>query len=116
MCRMHAGNCLKVVISCVERFVKFLGHLAYIETAIYGTNFCRSLVKAFMRLIKNVVRFAFVTLFAKLVLTLGKVLVIVASIWCSMLAYLPLGNKNKSLCIERVLKMSYLTVNLPILL
>ena len=32
------GNCLKVVISCVDRFVRFLGHLAYIETAIYGTH------------------------------------------------------------------------------
>ena len=30
--------------------------------------------------------------------------------------YLPLGNKNQSLCIERVVKVSYLTVNLPILL
>jgi hypothetical protein len=43
------GNCLKCVISCVDRFVRFLGHLAYIETAIYGSNFCRSILKAFAR-------------------------------------------------------------------
>ena len=90
------GNCLKVVIGCMERFIRFLGHIAYIvsmifirfslkihdfapfwaesglhfrlilerflgdfgrlltqETAIYGTNFCRSVVKAFIRLVKN---------------------------------------------------------------
>ena len=46
------GNCLKVIISCLERFIRFLGHLAYIETAIYGKNFCLSLLKAFKRLIK----------------------------------------------------------------
>lgn len=75
------GNCLKVFIGCLERFIRFLGHLAYIETAIYGTNFCRSLIKAFKRLIKNAIRFAFVTLFSKLVIMLGKVLVIIGSLW-----------------------------------
>ena len=80
------GSCLKVVVGCIERFIRFLGQLAYIETAIYGTNFCRSLLKAFIRLVKNVVRFAFVTLFSKLVLFLGKIGVIVSSVWCSMLA------------------------------
>jgi len=80
------GNCLKVVVNCVDRFIRFLGQLAYIETAIYGTHFCRSLLKAFVRLVKNVVRFAFVTLFSKLVLFLGKVGVVVVSVWLSMLA------------------------------
>ena len=56
------------------------GHLAYIETAIYGTNFCHSLYKAVKALVKNVVRFSFVTLFSKLVLILGKLLVVAAAL------------------------------------
>ena len=74
------------MIGCLERFIRFLGHIAYIETAIYGTNFCRSVVKAFIRLVKNVVRFSFVTLFSKLVLLLGKLLVLAGAIWVSMLS------------------------------
>ena len=85
-CRIQfLGNCLKIVIGCLERFIRFLGHLAYIETAIYGTGFCRSVVKAFIRLVKNVIRFSFVTLFSKLVLLLGKLLVIFGAVWVSML-------------------------------
>lgn len=79
------GNILKAVVGCLERFIRFLGHLAYIETAIYGTAFCRSLLKAFVRLVKNVIRFAFVTLFSKLVLFLGKIGVIIASVWWCIL-------------------------------
>jgi hypothetical protein len=78
------GNCLKVVISCLERFIRFLGHIAYIETAIYGTNFCKSVVKAFIRLVKNVIRFSFVTLFSKLVLILGKLLTICGAVWVAV--------------------------------
>ena len=89
------GNCLKVVVGCVDRFVRFLGHLAYIETAIYGSNFCRSILRAFIRLVKNIVRFVFVTLFAKLVLFLGKVLIIVASVYCSTIAMEIAPRENK---------------------
>lgn len=78
------GNCLKVVIGCMERFIRFLGHIAYIETAIYGTNFCQSVVKAFIRLVKNVVRFSFVTIFSKLVLLLGKLVTICGAVWVAI--------------------------------
>jgi len=117
------GNCLKVAIGCLERFIKFLGNMAYIQTAIYGTvcesgkqpclqpvpacalhlalapgasvaltckcksghNFCHSIVRAFIRLIKNIIRFSFVTLFAKLVLLMGKLGVTGAGVYVSML-------------------------------
>ena len=74
------GNVLKVCISCVERFVRFVGHLAYIETAIYGNNFCHALYKAVKALARNIIRFSFVTAFSKLVLTLGKILVVVVAV------------------------------------
>ena len=56
------------------------------ETAIYGTNFCRSVVKAFIRLVKNVIRFSFVTLFSKLVLLLGKLLTVGGAVYTCMIS------------------------------
>ena len=79
------GNVLKVCVSCVERFVRFVGHLAYIETAIYGNNFCHSVYKAVQALARNAVRFSFVALFSKLVLTLGKVIVVAVALGLSNL-------------------------------
>eukprot|EP01052_Picozoa_sp_SAG31_P005039 SAG31_NODE_216_length_20053_cov_9.223815_8_plen_299_part_00 len=81
------GNCLKVLVSCIERFIRFLGHVAYIETAVYGKNFCSSLLRAFKRLIRNAIRFSFVTLFSKLVIFLGKLLAILGAIWLVLLIH-----------------------------
>ena len=50
-----------------------------------GHNFCHSIVRAFIRLIKNIIRFSFVTLFAKLVLLMGKLGVTGAGVYVSML-------------------------------
>ena len=75
---------LKCLVACVEKFVKFLGCLAFIQTSIYGSSFCPSLWKAFKRLLKNVVRFSFVTLFSKFALLLGKVGVVLFGAWLSV--------------------------------
>lgn len=84
---------LKVVILCVEKFIRFMGHLAYIEVAIWGKNFCGGLLTAVKLLAKNVVRFSFVTLFSKLVLILGKILIVVSSLVASytLLPFLKTG-------------------------
>ena len=74
------GNVLKICVSCVERFIRFVGHLAYIETAIYGNNFCHSVYKAVQALARNAVRFSFVAVFSKLVLTLGKAIVVAVAL------------------------------------
>ena len=57
---------------------------SYIQTAIYGTSFCRSVVKAFVRLLKNVVRFSFVTLFSKLVLIIGILMTVGGAVWVAL--------------------------------
>lgn len=84
---------LKYVILCVEKFVRFMGHLAYIEVAIWGKTFCSGLLTAVKLLAKNIVRFSFVTLFSKLVLILGKILIVVSALGASyvMLPYFKSG-------------------------
>ena len=66
-----------------DGFDSFMGHLAYIEVAIWGKSFCGGLLSAVKLLAKNVVRFSFVTLFSKLVLILGRVLIVAASVGLS---------------------------------
>ena len=46
--------CLQCILACFERFMKFINVNAYIETAIYGYNFCRAAMKAFKLLVRNV--------------------------------------------------------------
>ena len=70
------GRCLIAAIHCVDKFVRFLGSLAYIEVAIYNVSFCKGIVTASKRLLTNIVRFSFVTVFSKVVVFLGKVLVV----------------------------------------
>ena len=88
------GTVLKVLVACVERFIRFVGHLVYIETAIYGTNFCHSLYKSVKALALNAVRFSFVTLFSKLILLLGKLLVVAAAVALSIFAMPLLKSDN----------------------
>lgn len=88
-----ALKALKYIILCVEKFIRFMGHLAYIEVAIWGKTFCGGLLTAVKLLAKNVVRFSFVTLFSKLVLILGKLLIVVSALGVSyvLLPYFKTG-------------------------
>ena len=45
--------CLQCILDCFERFMKFINMNAYIETAIYGYNFCRAAMKAFQLLVSK---------------------------------------------------------------
>lgn len=74
------GKCLLCVVSCIEKFVRFLGKLAYIEVAIYGVNFCTGIYNASKRLLKNIIRFSFLSVFAHIMIFLGKCGVIAGTV------------------------------------
>ena len=80
------GACLICVVNCVEKLIRFLGKLAYIECAIYGVNFCTGIYSASKRLIKNMVRFSFLSVFAHLMIFLGKLGVVAGTVFiCEMM-------------------------------
>ena len=80
------GHCLICIVNCVEKLIRFLGKLAYIECAIYGVNFCTGIYSASKRLIKNMVRFSFLSVFAHLMIFMGKAGVIVLTVFiCEMM-------------------------------
>lgn len=70
-------HCCFWLFECV---LKFLTRNAYIETAIYGCNFCRGGKKAFQALSSNILRVAAINSVGDFVLFLGKVLVVTLTV------------------------------------
>ncbi|XP_035879736.1 choline transporter-like protein 4 [Phyllostomus discolor] len=68
--------CFKCCLWCLEKFIKFLNHNAYIMIAIYGKNFCVSAKNAFMLLMRNIVRVVVLDKVTDLLLFFGKLLVV----------------------------------------
>ncbi|CAH1787745.1 unnamed protein product [Owenia fusiformis] len=66
-------KCLKCLLWCFEKFLKYLNRNAYIEIAIYGYSFCKSAKKAFLLLVANVLRVAAINSVGFFVLFLAKV-------------------------------------------
>jgi hypothetical protein len=69
---------LKIVqccLWCLEKCIKFLNKNAYIQTAIKGTNFCRSAKNAFGIITKNFVRFGVVATLGTVIYYLGFVFI-----------------------------------------
>ncbi|KAJ1456760.1 plasma-membrane choline transporter-domain-containing protein, partial [Pelagophyceae sp. CCMP2097] len=62
-------------LACVEKCLRFLNKIAYVQTAIHGVGLCAAGKKAFDMLAKNGLRVATVSVVSTFVLTLGKVAV-----------------------------------------
>jgi len=60
---------------CLEKFMKFINRNAYILTAIYGSNFCKSAKEAFSLILRNMVRVAVLDKVTDFLLFLGKVVI-----------------------------------------
>ncbi|XP_029175076.1 choline transporter-like protein 1 isoform X2 [Nylanderia fulva] len=72
--------CCQCCLWCFECALKFLTRNAYIETAIYGCNFCTGGRKAFQALSSNILRVAAINSVGDFVLFLGKVLVVTLTV------------------------------------
>jgi len=68
---------------CLEKFMKFINRNAYILTAIYGTNFCKSAKEAFSLILRNMVRVAVLDKVTDFLLFLGKVVITSTVALCS---------------------------------
>ncbi|XP_012522931.1 choline transporter-like protein 1 isoform X1 [Monomorium pharaonis] len=72
--------CCQCCLWCFECALKFLTRNAYIETAIYGCNFCTGGRKAFQVLSSNILRVAAINSVGDFVLFLGKVFVVTLTV------------------------------------
>lgn len=85
---------------CLEKCLKFLNKNAYIQTAIFGYNFCVAAKKAFFLIARNIMRVAAVGVVADVVLVLGKVLIpLISAILFYVWADLILADKLHGLVI-----------------
>ncbi|OAD55258.1 Choline transporter-like protein 1 [Eufriesea mexicana] len=72
--------CCHCCFWCFECALKYLTRNAYIETAIYGCNFCTGGRKAFQALSSNILRVVAINSVGDFVLFLGKVLVVTLTV------------------------------------
>ena len=66
---------MKCCVSCFDRFVRYLNRNAYIYIAITSESFCSSALDAFIMILKNSVKFAFVDGIAEFFMALAKFLI-----------------------------------------
>ena len=64
--------CCQCCLWCFEKFIKILNKNAYIQTAIFGTAFCRSAREAFGLVTRNAGKVGSITYVSTIVLFVGK--------------------------------------------
>lgn len=75
----YVYKCLQCCVWCFEQCIKFLNKNAYIQIALLGTNFCVSAKAAFFLIMRNAIRFAWVTILGSMTQTIGVVFITVAT-------------------------------------
>jgi len=83
---------------CLEKFMKFLNRNAFIITASYGYNFCKSAKEAFGLIFRNLARVAVLDKVTDFVLFLGKITVV--SSVCIASFYVFSGSLNGKLPLD----------------
>ena len=64
--------CIRCVLDCCHRFIKFLNKNAYIQVALTGDDFCTSAMVAFTLALKNAVSFFITNGVSGIIAVLGK--------------------------------------------
>ena len=67
--------CMACCIDCFDRFVRYLTKNAYIYMALSGEGFCSSALNAFILILKNAAKFAFVDGIADIFMFLAKLFI-----------------------------------------
>jgi len=79
-------GCLQCCMWCIEKCMRFLNKNAYIQTAIFGYDFCKAARQAFFLILRNVARIMAVGMVSEIVTWLGKLLVPSVTVFLAYLA------------------------------
>jgi choline transporter-like protein 2/4/5 len=82
---------LQCYMWCMEKCMKFLNKNAYIQTAIFGHNFCTAAKNAFFLILRNIARIGACTMVSEFVIIIGKVFIMVIT---GGLAYFAIGSSD----------------------
>lgn len=75
-CMLACCNCC---LHCFDRFIRYLTKNAYIYMALSGEGFCSSALNAFVLILKNAAKFAFVDRIADIFMWLAKMFISTAT-------------------------------------
>ena len=64
--------CCQCCLWCFEQCIRFLNKNAYIQTAIFGTSFCKSAREAFFLILRNFARIGAISYVSGAILIVGK--------------------------------------------
>ena len=78
-------GCIRCCLSCFDRFMRYITRNAYIYMAISSESFCSSAINAFILMLKNSAKFAFVETFAEVFMLIAKLCISVFSVTLSLL-------------------------------
>jgi choline transporter-like protein 2/4/5 len=77
--------CIRCCLDCFDRFMRYLTRNAYIYMAISSESFCSSALNAFILMLKNSAKFAFVEGFSDVFMFIAKICISVFATVTSML-------------------------------
>eukprot|EP00588_Corethron_pennatum_P014737 CAMPEP_0194271784 /NCGR_PEP_ID=MMETSP0169-20130528/5494_1 /TAXON_ID=218684 /ORGANISM="Corethron pennatum, Strain L29A3" /LENGTH=617 /DNA_ID=CAMNT_0039014239 /DNA_START=198 /DNA_END=2051 /DNA_ORIENTATION=- len=81
--------CFQCCLACLERCMKFINKHAYIQTAIFGHNFCKGAKEAFFLILRNAARMAVVGLVSEMTMIVCKLMIVLL---CSLSAFFTINN------------------------
>jgi len=67
--------CCQCCFACLEKCMRFINKHAYIQTAIFSTNFCISAKNGFFLILRNFGRIGAITLVSEVVVVIGKIFI-----------------------------------------
>merc|ERR1711934_761280 len=67
--------CIDCCMWCIEKCMKFINKNAYIQTAIFGYNFCKAAKCAFFLILRNIARIMALSIVSGFVLLLGTLVI-----------------------------------------
>lgn len=72
-------GCTRCCLGCFDRMLRYLTRNAYIYMAISSESFCNSALNAFILMLKNAAKFAFVQTFSEVFMFIAKIAISVAT-------------------------------------
>lgn len=96
------GKCLlwstRYCLNCLNRVVKYISKMAYIQMALTSSNFCMSAWKAFVLIVGNAGRFAVASLLGVIFMWIGKIFIVGATVilWYIIIISVPSIEENLS--------------------
>mmetsp|Transcript_2262 Transcript_2262/g.3599 ORF Transcript_2262/g.3599 Transcript_2262/m.3599 type:complete len:654 (-) Transcript_2262:40-2001(-) len=67
--------CFQCCFACLEKCMRFINKHAYIQTAIFSTNFCISAKNGFFLILRNFGRIGAISLVSEVVVVIGKIFI-----------------------------------------